>query len=74
MKELTLKQAAEDCRGTLTPEQAEGMITGVQIDSRRVKPGDLFVAIKGEKSDDRQHHGENCGRLLDRRLQYAGRT
>ena len=28
MKELTLKQAAEDCRGTLTPEQAEGMITG----------------------------------------------
>ena len=26
MKELTLKQAAEDCRGTLTPEQAEGMI------------------------------------------------
>ena len=31
MKELTLKQAAEDCRGTLTPEQAEGMITGVQI-------------------------------------------
>lgn len=51
MKELTLKQAAEDCRGTLTPEQAEGMITGVQIDSRRVKPGDLFVAIRGEKSD-----------------------
>ena len=51
MKELTLKQAAEDCRGTLTPEQAEGMITGVQIDSRRVKPGDLFVAIQGEKSD-----------------------
>ena len=51
MKELTLKQAAEDCRGTLMPEQAEGMITGVQIDSRRVKPGDLFVAIKGEKSD-----------------------
>ena len=25
MKELTLKQAAEDCRGTLTPEQAEGL-------------------------------------------------
>ena len=51
MKELTLKQAAEDCRGTLTPEQAEGMITGVQIDSRRVKPGDLFVAIKGARKD-----------------------
>ena len=51
MKELTLKQAAEDCHGTLAPEQAEGIITGVQIDSRRVKPGDLFIAIKGERAD-----------------------
>ena len=51
MKELTLKQAAEDCHGTLAPEQAEAVVTGVQIDSRRVKPGDLFIAIKGEKVD-----------------------
>ena len=51
MKELTLKQAAEYCRGVLEPAQAEAMITGVQIDSRKVKPGDLFVAIKGEKAD-----------------------
>ena len=49
MKKLTLKQAAEDCHGTLAPEQAEAVVTGVQIDSRRVKPGDLFIAIKGEK-------------------------
>ena len=55
MKELTLKQAAEDCRGTLTPEQAEGMITGVQIDSRRVKPGDLFVAVSGMESDGHRY-------------------
>ena len=26
-------------------------VTGVQSDSRRVRPGDLFVAIKGEKAD-----------------------
>ena len=51
MKKLTLKQAAEDCHGTLAPEQAEAVVTGVQIDSRRVKPGDLFIAIKGEKVD-----------------------
>ena len=38
MKKLTLKQAAEDCHGTLAPEQAEAVVTGVQIDSRRVKP------------------------------------
>ena len=43
MKKLTLKQAAEDCHGTLAPEQAEAVVTGVQIDSRRVKPGDLFI-------------------------------
>ena len=51
MKKLTLKQAAEDCHGTLAPRQAEAVVTGVQIDSRRVKPGDLFIAIKGEKVD-----------------------
>lgn len=51
MKELTLKQVAEYCHGTLLPEQAEASISGVQIDSRKVKPGDLFVAIKGEKVD-----------------------
>ena len=61
MKELTLKQAAEDCRGTLTPEQAEGMITGVQIDSRKVKPGDLFVAIKGRRSDGHDFIGMAAG-------------
>ena len=49
MKELTLKQAAEFCYGKLSPETADGVITGVQLDSRHVKPGDLFVAIKGEK-------------------------
>ena len=64
MKKLTLKQAAEDCHGTLAPEQAEAVVTGVQIDSRRVKPGDLFIAIKGEKVDG--HGGrtwcERCAR------------
>ena len=29
MKKLTLKQAAEDCHGTLAPEQAEAVVTGV---------------------------------------------
>ncbi|MGI6066991.1 MAG: Mur ligase domain-containing protein, partial [Bacillota bacterium] len=35
--------------------QAEGdlnkIITGIQYDSRKIKPGDIFVCIKGLKSD-----------------------
>ena len=28
-------------------EATDDMVTGVQIDSRRVRPGDLFVAVRG---------------------------
>lgn len=53
MKELTLAQIAEACGGTLIGgnEAKEYTVTGVVIDSRRVKAGDLFVAIPGEKVD-----------------------
>ena len=53
MKELTLAQIAESCGGTLIGgnEAKEYTVTGVEIDSRRVKAGDLFVAIPGEKVD-----------------------
>ena len=53
MKELTLAQITEACGGTLIGgnEAKEYTVTGVEIDSRRVKPGDLFVAIPGEKVD-----------------------
>ena len=51
MKELTLRKIAEACHGTVTPEAETVTVTGVQSDSRRVRPGDLFVAIKGEKAD-----------------------
>lgn len=36
-------------------QTAGRMITGVAIDSRMVKPGDLFVAIVGEKQDGHQY-------------------
>ena len=51
MKELTLKQIAEWCGGRLPPEYAALTITGVQSDSRHVRAGDLFVALKGERTD-----------------------
>ena len=39
-----------------------GIVTGVASDSRRVGPGDLFVAIRGEKSDGLQYAGEALAR------------
>ena len=33
-------------------------ITGVNIDSRQVKPGDLFIAVKGTVSDGHQYIGK----------------
>ena len=45
MKELTLRKIAEACHGTVAPEAETVTVTGVQSDSRRVRPGDLFVAM-----------------------------
>lgn len=51
MKELTLKQLAQWCGGTV-PEQCQRVtVTGIQHDSRNVRSGDLFVALAGERVD-----------------------
>lgn len=53
MQGMTLEQAAAACGGTLmaVTGNESGIVTGVEIDSRNVKPGDLFVAIPGERVD-----------------------
>lgn len=53
MQGMTLEQAAAACGGTLMAVTGDesGVVTGVEIDSRNVKPGDLFVAIPGERVD-----------------------
>lgn len=51
MKELTLKQIAEWCGGIVSPEYENTVVTGVQSDSRHIKPGDLFVALQGARTD-----------------------
>jgi UDP-N-acetylmuramoyl-tripeptide--D-alanyl-D-alanine ligase len=42
---LELAEIAELCPGLLEPAASAGHVTGVQIDSRRIEPGDLFVAL-----------------------------
>ena len=36
-------------------QTTEQMVTGISIDSRAVKPGDLFVALVGEKTDGHRY-------------------
>lgn len=53
MKRITLEQIVNACEGTFVgrEEDLNRTITGVEIDSRKIKPGDLFVAIPGERVD-----------------------
>ena len=51
MKNLTLDRITEACRGTYhgDPAKLSEEVSGVVIDSRKVQPGYLFVAIDGER-------------------------
>ena len=40
--------------GSSSPSYADTMISGMQLDSRKVQPGDLFLAMPGEVHDGRQ--------------------
>lgn len=40
------------------PLEKEVEVTGISYDSRKVKKGDLFIALPGEKSDGRKYMGE----------------
>ena len=46
---ITLKQAAAWCGGTVLPEYENVAFAGSQVDSRRLAPGELFVAIRAER-------------------------
>ena len=48
---FTLSQAASLAGGTVTPTGASAELTGVALDSRKARPGDLFVAIEGDRVD-----------------------
>lgn len=52
MIRLTLAEVAELTGGTLTGGATDATVTGaVTLDSRTVAPGDLFVAVAGERVD-----------------------
>ena len=49
MREITLAQAAQWCGGSVAPEFAERTFRGANFDTRRLQPGELFVAITGAR-------------------------
>ena len=48
---LPLSQAAEFLGASLTAGDPAALVTGYSIDSRTIRPGEVFFAVKGEKFD-----------------------
>ena len=53
LQQMTLENIAKACGGTYVGEDAlrGSEITGAVIDSRQVKPGYLYIPIRGERVD-----------------------
>ncbi len=49
------KEIAEACRGTLLQGDPERLVSGFAIDSRRIRPGDCFVPLKGAREDGHRY-------------------
>ena len=49
MGAITLRQAAQWCGGTVEEKYADLTFLGANIDSRKINPGELFIALMGER-------------------------
>ena len=58
MKPLSLATLADLAGAKLIRGKGERVAFGVSIDSRSIKPGELFVAIRGPKNDGHDHLAE----------------
>jgi UDP-N-acetylmuramoyl-tripeptide--D-alanyl-D-alanine ligase len=76
---MQLREIAKLCgaAGRLNPSLAAGEPTGFAIDSRAVRPGELFVAIPGERVDGHQFvaevldKGASAALVTHKRLPFA---
>src|SRR5262245_29753435 len=51
MEKLTLAMVTQFTQGELFGGDASAPVAGFSIDTRTIKKGELFVALKGERSD-----------------------
>ena len=49
MSRITLRQAAQWCGGRVDEKYADRTFLGANMDSRKIQPGQLFIALKGER-------------------------
>ena len=49
MSNITLRQAAQWCGGRVDEKYADVTFLGANIDSRKIRPGELFIALVGER-------------------------
>lgn len=62
MKPRTLSELADVCQGRLEGGSPEALVSGVSTDSRALRPGELFVALKGEVHDGHEYAAAACER------------
>ncbi|MHB1392280.1 MAG: UDP-N-acetylmuramoyl-tripeptide--D-alanyl-D-alanine ligase [Clostridia bacterium] len=51
MEGLSIGEIVASAQGTLSNSGRDFLVSGVSIDSRRINPGDMFIALKGESFD-----------------------
>lgn len=74
---FTVEEVARATGGRLARGTPETPVDGVAVDSRQVRPGDLFVALPGQRTDGHEFVGEAFGRgaaaaLVTREVTGAG--
>lgn len=55
MKEITAKIICEVCKGTLISGNENSVIEEFSIDTRTIKPKDMYIALKGENADGNKY-------------------
>ncbi len=55
MAVLNIRQIAQATGGFLSPADVDLVVTGVSIDTRTLKPGELFIALRGKRLDGHQY-------------------
>ena len=58
MKDFTIRWVVETLNAPIIADSAvalHGVVTGVSIDTRTIRPGDLFFALRGEHSDGHEY-------------------
>lgn len=60
MKTITIEDFARRCGGQVVNADPQKLVTGYSLDNRSVSMGDIFVAIKGARTDGHLYVQEAC--------------